>query len=362
MITIVPSTRDLVARLADLLRSERTAMADFLIALAELDRLKGWRDLGHSGLFPFLRRELGLSKAAAFFRMKAAILIQRFPEIIEPLKDGRLCITSVAELAKVLTAENRETVLPRFFHCSKQEAKQVSAELAPVQSPPQRAVVTAMSKQAGAPPSQVTVEIESQTVRLDEPLRLDAEPTPGSSARPTLRDTTDPLTADLSRLHVTVSRGFLEKLERARMALSHSIPGATIEGVLEAGLNLVLAKDAKKKALVARPGPTTPANQPTGSDSRYIPAEIRRVVWDRDQGKCQWPLHCGGICGSTLRPELDHIRGWKPGEPVKIEDLRVLCDFHNDLAAREVYGDDYMDSFRRRRPRRSARGNRGASP
>jgi hypothetical protein len=35
---------------------------------------------------------------------------------------------------------------------------------------------------------------------------------------------------------VTVSRRFLEKLEAARDALSHSHPGADVEAILEAGL------------------------------------------------------------------------------------------------------------------------------
>ncbi len=138
------SSRDLATRLADLLRREHLALADFLLALAEFDRLRGWRDLGYAGLFPFLHRELGLSKAAAYFRKVAAELVQRFPQIIEPIRDGRLCLTSVVELSKVLTTENLETVLPRFFHRSKQEAKAVAAELKPDQSPARRAVVTVL--------------------------------------------------------------------------------------------------------------------------------------------------------------------------------------------------------------------------
>ncbi len=95
-------SRTLAARLAHLLRNEQHAMADFLVALADFDRA-----LGHSGLFPFLHRELGLSKAAAFFRKTAAELIQRYPELVEPLRDGRICLTTLGSLAKVITPENR---------------------------------------------------------------------------------------------------------------------------------------------------------------------------------------------------------------------------------------------------------------
>src|SRR6266508_2978608 len=138
------TAREFTARLAELLRREHAAMADFLVALADFDRRRLWLELGHSSLFYLLTRELGLSKASAFYRKKAAELIQEFPEVVEPLRDGRLCLTSIVELSKVLTCENQRDVLPRFFHLSKQEAKAVSAELRPNEAAPHREVVTAV--------------------------------------------------------------------------------------------------------------------------------------------------------------------------------------------------------------------------
>ena len=44
----------------------------------------------------------------------------------------------------------------------------------------------------------------------------------------TERPEVEPLTGDLARLHVTVSKTFLQKLDCARDALSHSNPGASI--------------------------------------------------------------------------------------------------------------------------------------
>src|SRR5512133_339243 len=143
--------RDLSLQLADLLSREHDAMADFLVALADFDRRRLWMELGHKSLFWFLHRELRLSKGAAYYRKTAAELIQRFPEIVEPLRDGRLCLTSVAELAKVITPENRAEVLVRFFHRSKREAAEVVAELRPVEQPPRRAVVTVVPQAPAAP-------------------------------------------------------------------------------------------------------------------------------------------------------------------------------------------------------------------
>jgi hypothetical protein len=106
-------------RLAELLRHEQYGLAEFLVALAEFDRERLWLQLGHASLFSFLHRELGLSNAAAHYRKVAVGLIQDFPEVVEPLRQGKLCLTSVADLARVMTPENRAEVLPRFFHRSR---------------------------------------------------------------------------------------------------------------------------------------------------------------------------------------------------------------------------------------------------
>ncbi len=149
-----------------------------------------------------------------------------------------------------------------------------------------------------------------------------------------------PVTAELSRLHVTVSHRFLEKLEAARAALSHARPGATAEEILEAGLDLVLAQHAKRKGLVEKPRKVAP---PAKSDR--VPAHVRRAVWTRDGGRCQWPVDGGGICGSTLRVELDHVVPRARGGPSTVEGTRLLCRVHNDFAARRAFGDEWMDRF-----------------
>jgi hypothetical protein len=475
------TARDFTHRLAGLLRREHAAMADFLVALADFDRRRLWLELGHASLFYFLHRELGLSKGAAFYRKTAAELVQRFPEIVEPLRDGRICITSVVHLATVLTPENREEMLPRFFHRSRREALEIAAAIRPAAAAPRRDMVTAyraaaagaITEMATSSAPQVVPAVHLAALRVDpaceavhaaepaadlahalvqraglaadrahiavhpaEPmvdlahavvqragLAVDtahiavhpAEPTvdlahavvqragvaadrahiavhpaepaallahhvvrcteltvdtahiavhpaepatdrahvSGERAEPPLaparprstplaagapppvpspprhrlppplpapRDTAEPVTAELSRLHVTVSRRFLAKLEAARAALSHTRPGASAEEILEAGLDLVLAERARRKGLVAKP-----RKEPPPSRSDRLPAHVRRTVWTRDGGRFQWPTHGGGICGSTLRVEVDHVVPRARGGPPTVENCRLLC-------------------------------------
>jgi hypothetical protein len=149
-----------------------------------------------------------------------------------------------------------------------------------------------------------------------------------------------PLTAEQSRLHVTVSREFMRKLEAAQDALSRAMPDATPAEILEAGLELLLAQTAKRKGLVE-----TPQRKVRPAKGDHIPAHVRREVWKRDGGRCQHPLASGGICGATRHLELDHIKPRALGGASTADNLRVACKPHNNLAARLILGDELMDRY-----------------
>jgi len=249
--------RSFHSRLVDLLRVEFASLVAFLEALAEFDRRKLFRDLGHANLFAYLHEGLKLSRAAAHHRRAAAWLVQRFPEVMQPIREGKLCFTTAAVLASVATEENLAAVLPRFFGLSKQEALELAAELKPRTLVPARTVVTRVERavpevrpgELGMPPREVERPV------LDRP--------------PVERTLVEPMTATSSRMHVSVSREFLALLKKARAGESHRNPCASDEEILTAALELLLAQQAKRKACV--------------------PAKVKREVVKRDQGKCQWP-------------------------------------------------------------------------
>jgi hypothetical protein len=386
--------RQLRDALKALLRKEQAAMADFLLALADFDRRRGWERLGHANLFAFLLAELRLSRSAAFYRKCAAELLQQFPEVVAPLREGKLCLSTVAELAKVLTEENQAVVAPRFFGLSAREAQELVAELQPRQVPSTRMVVTRVADPAAAPKVSAT---QTRLTLAPAPLVIaqgDAHPNVvplsrvltselangGGGRFVVRRDEIVPLTADQRRVHFNVGKQVVTKLEAAREGLSHAIPGATMEQVLEAALDLLLEKQARARGQVKRPrsvaaaavlGGTTPSKPVEGAPAtavangnattspganeaepgdgpepihrrtgprETIPAAVKRAVWARDGGRCCWPLDGGGTCGSTHRLELDHIRPWAREGDSTVENLRVTCDDHNRRAARNAFG------------------------
>ena len=261
------SARQQAAVLAELLRHERDALAEFLSALADFDRRRAWADLGHDSLFAFLVKDLGLSNGAAAYRRAAVELVQRFPQVLEHLRTGELCITTVFELSKVVTDENASEVIPRFFGASKRDAQDVVAELAP-EPAPQRTVVTLVQAPAVAPADRSTSSgrlADHAHANFDLPAqegRASGAVAPASS-----RTVVEPRTAELSRVHVTVSRQLLEKLAAAKDALSHSHPNASDADVIEVGLELVIRRHWKRRGSRAsrlRRRPRPPRRPPRG--------------------------------------------------------------------------------------------------
>lgn len=59
--------------------------------------------------------------------------------------------------------------------------------------------------------------------------------------------------------------------------------------------------------------------------SRRIPTAIKRIVWERDGGKCSFPG-----CGSKENLHFDHIIPWsKGGSSIDPKNIQILCGKHN---------------------------------
>ena len=183
----------------------------------------------------------------------------------------------------MLTPENRAQVLPRFFGLSRREAEAVAASLRPAEVMPTRDVITAVrpaapalrAATAQAALSAASPESPALRVHPDEPPApvVVAAPVPPPPAPPPPRESVEMLDAELARMHVTVSRRFLEKLEAAKDALGHACPGGSAAEILERGLDLVLAQHAKRQGLVEKPRKGRRASR-----SDTIPAEVKREV------------------------------------------------------------------------------------
>jgi 5-methylcytosine-specific restriction endonuclease McrA len=371
------SAREQTNQMASMLRNERGALADFLLAFSNFHEQKRWRELGYGSAFPYLRGEFKLSAGAAYNRLAAAELIHRIPEVEAAVRSGQLCFSTVNEVAKVLTSENKDEVLPRFFGLSRREAEQLKVALRPAEVIPVRDVVTAIRppltvRAAGSAVMPRMATVGSSTagagvlqVHLDEPVaparvatpapdpcalevHLDEPAAPVRVAAPAVqlapeppRDEVEPLDAKLSRLHITVDSELLQLLEAAKDAFAHSFPSGRAADVIKHGLRVALDQHDKRLGLVEKP-----LKAPRPSRTNHIPAHVKREVLRRAGGRrCEWILPSGERCDCRRKLEFDHIKALALGGKSTLENVRLICRSHNLLAARHVFGDALMDRY-----------------
>lgn len=125
----------LAEQLRRLAGEERNVQADFLLHLDALDRRRGYAELGYPSLWEYCLRALHLREGAAGRRIGAMRVLRRFPSLLEALRDGRLCLSTLCVLGPVLTPENVEEVAARAAFRTKAETDAIAAAVKPRTAP-----------------------------------------------------------------------------------------------------------------------------------------------------------------------------------------------------------------------------------
>src|SRR5215470_6254405 len=166
------TTYEIVAELKDLLSRERITLVPILEGIAKIEERKLYLELGYDSMWAFLKRELAQSEAMIHYRLASSRMLRRFPQVAEPLRDGRLCMTVLASLAKVLTEENVDELIAEAMGKPTNEVKRIVRRLDP--KPVPKDVVTEAPRSseviaASAKPPQPAIQ-QVQTEVLTESL------------------------------------------------------------------------------------------------------------------------------------------------------------------------------------------------
>ena len=127
MTATVPSSLSsdaLARRLAELAGDERRVQVDFLLHLDAFDQRRAWLQAGYESLWTYCLQSLHLREGPAGRRISAMRVLRRFPVLEAPLRDGRLCLSTVSVLGPLLPPENVEDLVARAAFMTKAEAEQ----------------------------------------------------------------------------------------------------------------------------------------------------------------------------------------------------------------------------------------------
>jgi hypothetical protein len=272
--------------------------------LLEIERRRLYAEEGYASLFEFCTGALKYSGGSASRRINAMRLLREHPEIETSLREGSLSVSTASEVH----------TFTRDAGCSR-EAK---AELI----------------------EQVKDKSKIECLKLFR--ALDPERAP--------------------QIQIEVSPELYEEIQRVWALTGHQ--NHSIQETLQWMTTEIRKRLEKKVSPPAQDPQATPPAQEAQStppadeagqqrsgksarlDSRAIPAEMRRAVWTRDQGRCRFvDAKSGRRCNSSYALEIDHITPYAKGGLTELRNLRLLCRTHNWLQAIRSFGVNKMARY-----------------
>lgn len=321
------SDDDLVERVKHLVTCERHASVALIRSLVEFDTRRLYLREGCSSLFTYCTQVLHLSEGSAYNRIEAARAAQRYPKVLEALERGDLTLTAVRLLAPHLTVANHEEVLAAARHRSKQGIQELVASLNP------RPAATTMIRRVTPQPSKGD-SATTAAVTSPPPLRgQDVTATPAPQLRAAV---VMPLAPERYKLQVTLSRETHEKLRRAQALARHSLPDGDLGSILDRALTLLI--DHLERRRFARAASPRASSSDSPASGRYLPASVRRDVWQRDKGRCAF-VGRTGRCHETAFLEFHHVEPYAAGGAATADNIQLRCRAHNQYEAQLFFGD-----------------------
>ena len=378
---------DLLSATRELVRKSHGVEADLLAHLGEIDDRKLYLDCAHPSMFAFCLDELGFSECAAYNRITVARIGRRLPAVIEAVRSGRVHLAGLRLLAPHLTTENHEVLLAQAAGKSKREIEEMVARLWPLPPVPtsiHRLPENPVVKSPPMPMSRAFWGNADPPPLPDEPRPAshssDQNTGPTAPAREQHRPLIAPLSGETFRFQFTGTRELRDRLQEAQDLLRHRVPDGDVSTILERALNLLIAEVKKERFAVGRKArsesteeaettkpvktqteetPQTDDTTQTGgatqtaeasvipeAASRHIPDAIKRAVYERDGGRCAFVEENGRRCSATAALTFDHVEGFARMPVHTIAGIRLLCWAHNQHAADQMYGREFMEQAR----------------
>jgi len=282
------SEAELLKNTSHLVQEERRITLELIEHLREIQMRRLHESLGYSSLHAFVTGHLGLSEGAAQRRISALYLSKELPEVTQKIQSGALSLSSVSSLQTFFKNQKKLGMKP-----SVEEKREVIAQ------------VEGLSRK--------------ETEKTLYAIQPEALPQAGSGQKVSLPEST------------------LAKLQKLQSYWSHKMPEASHEEILDRLIADALSVEEKKR--FGTTGQETKAIPPvvdSHSAAEYniptrpaIPAEMRRQVWRKAQGRCEFTSSQGRRCNSQRTLEIDHIIPWSHNPEHDLKNLRLLCRAHN---------------------------------
>ncbi len=157
----------------------------------------------------------------------------------------------------------------------------------------------------------------------------------------------EPIAPARYKVEFTASHTLRDKLERLKALMRSSVPDGDLAAIIEEAVTEKLERLESKRFGKTKAPRKSVEESDTSPSSRYIPAAVKRAVYDRDRGQCSFVGDNGRRCTERSRLEFHHRHPYGRGGGHKVENITLLCRAHNGHLAERDYGKDVMGRYRR---------------
>ncbi len=326
------SNETLLLNTKSLATEERKLTTSILWHLHEIQTRRLYAEKGFGSLFEYAVKELQYSEAAAGRRIAAMRLLVEVPEIEPALEKGDVSLSTLSTIQGFIQRKEEPV--------SRQEKKELVFALQGKSKRECEKELSALDPQAALPRERERVVSPTQTE-----IRFIAD------------DSLMEKLQDIRELdgHVQSNPSYLELFHRmADIALKKLDPSKQSGRARKSETDLKEVRPAHQQT-TAPPAECSQAqaqtqsrsvqHESTQSASRYIPAALKREIWQRDQGQCTYCSPDGKRCSSRFALEIDHVEPFALGGETNLENLRLLCRAHNIQHAVACLGENVMHAY-----------------
>jgi hypothetical protein len=301
-----------------------------LVHLGEIDERKLYLGCAFPSMFAFCVGELGFCEGATYNRILVARAGREIPAVIDALRSGQVHLAGLRLLAPHLTPENHLELLAEAAGKSKRDIEELVARIAPKQPVP--ALVRKLPERVATSPAPLPLASPPP-----------AAPVPRREEHPRA---VEPLAQGTYKVQFTAGAAFHDKLRQAQDLLRHRVAYGNLEPIFDRALDLLIERVKKERFATGRKPRAAPATSAEDRPSRHIPDWIKRTVYDRDGARCTFRDDRGRRCAETGGLEFDHLDGFARTHSHDVDRIRLLCRGHNQHAAEQTYGRDFMERAR----------------
>ena len=285
-------------------RANQSSAIVVLHFINDCERRKSYLDLGYSSVFSYCVRRLKYSSSTAGRYIQAARCILEHPEMLAMLEAREISISTICQIASILTEDNKQSILERVRGRSRREVERIACDYRPPVALSDRMDPVRVATNNGE-----RHMVFTQFLAPEEYAGIFDE----------VRDLM-PGDASYGDVSLAVFREYRDR--------HHPI-----------------ARQARRETKKGSASLHSHRWECDAEHSRYIPDEVRDVVFVRDGGQCTFVARDGTQCQCRKGLHVDHITPVANSGRNELSNLRLLCGAHNLRAAELAMGMHVMQPY-----------------